>query len=77
MAATVHRLVQNVPFDPAKITRLVSAYEATLLALNLSDRDDPVTLIVAQKVFEIAQTGITDPEAIARRATDALGKRGE
>ena len=42
-------------------------------ALGLKKRDDPITRIVAKKVFEIAQTGIEDPAEISKLAIERLG----
>jgi hypothetical protein len=53
---------------PDEIPRLVAAYEETLRALGLIERDDPMTRMVAKKVFEIAQTGIEDRAAISKLA---------
>ena len=69
----VYKLVQNTPLGPDEIQRLVAAYEETLRTLGLKERDDPLTRIIAKKVFEIAQTGIEDPSEISRLAIKQLG----
>jgi len=69
---TIHRLLQNVPLGPEDIDRLVTAYEQTLRALGLSDRNDPLTEIVAKKIIEIGQTGIRDPVQISKQAIEAI-----
>jgi len=71
----IYRLLQNVPLDPEDIERLVAAYEATLQALELSDRSDPITQLVAQKIIELGQTGMRDPVQISALAIQALGTR--
>jgi hypothetical protein len=58
---------------PDEIQRLVAAYEETLRSLGLKERNDPITQIVAKKVFEIAQTGIEDPAEISKLAMKQLG----
>ena len=73
MAMAIYRLIQNTPLGPEEIKRLVAAYEQTLRALRLKDRDDPVTQIVAKKVFEAAQTGIEDPAEITKLVIRQLG----
>jgi DNA invertase Pin-like site-specific DNA recombinase len=45
----------------------------TLRTLGLSDRSDPITLMVAKAVIEIGQTGIRDPAQISRLAIKAIG----
>jgi hypothetical protein len=44
-----------------------------LRILGLKERDDPITRIVARKVFEIAQTGIEDPAEISKLVIKLLG----
>jgi hypothetical protein len=69
----IYKLIQNTPLGPDEVLRLIAAYEETLRALGLKDRDDPITQIVAKKVFEIAQTGIEDPSEISKLAMKQLG----
>ena len=60
-----------MPMTPEDIGRLAAAYEATLKMLELADRSDPLTQLVASKIIEIGQTGVRDPlqiSAIAVRA---------
>jgi hypothetical protein len=71
----IYKLIQNTPFGRDEMQRRVAAYEETLRALGLKQRDDPITRIVAKKVFEIAQTGIEDPAAISKLAIKELGIR--
>jgi hypothetical protein len=70
---TIHRLLQNIPLEPEDIDRLVTAYEEALRALGLSDRGDPMTLIVAKAVIDIGQTGVRDPAQISQLAIKAIG----
>ena len=69
----IHRILQNSPFRPEDIRVLVAAYEGTLQALGLKDRSDPITELVAKKIFEIGQTGVRDPAQISQRAIEELG----
>jgi len=69
----IYRLPQNSPLGPEEIERLVAAYEETFRALGLKDRNDPITEIVARKIFEIGQTGVRDPAQIAELALKELG----
>jgi hypothetical protein len=68
----IYRILQNSPLSPEDINRLVTAYEATLKALGLTDRSDPITDLVARKIIEIGQTGVRDPQQISRRAVTDL-----
>ena len=60
----IYRILQNSPLSPEDVGRLVAAYEATLKALDLADRSDPITELVARKIIDIGQTGVRDPMQI-------------
>ena len=53
--------------------RLVAAYEQTLRALRLKDRDDPITQLVAEKIIAIGRLEIEDPAEISKLALKELG----
>jgi hypothetical protein len=73
VAVAIYRLLQNLPLGPEELKRLADAYERTLIALRLKDRDDPLTQIIAKKIIEVGQTGLKDPEQISSRAIEELG----
>jgi hypothetical protein len=70
---TIHRLLQNTPLGPEDIEHLVAAYEQTLRALSVKERDDPLAHVIAQKVIDIRQSGIRDPAQITELALKQLG----
>jgi hypothetical protein len=55
----------KVEMGSAEINRLNLAYARALRMLDLVDRDDPVTDIVAEKVVEVGTSGAMDPREIA------------
>ena len=57
-------LVKKVVFDPEAIEPMVAAFKAACQSLQLVDRDDLLTQIVARKVVEVAGTGERDPERL-------------
>jgi hypothetical protein len=61
----IYRLLQNSPTGPEQIRVLQAAYDQTLRALHLKDRNDPMT--------EIAQTGVRDSAQISSLAIKQLG----
>lgn len=65
-------MLQNVPLGPERIAELVEAYQMTLQELNLTERDDPMTQMIAKKIIEVGQTGVRDPKDISRLAIRAL-----
>ena len=56
----------------AETGHLIAAYELTLRALNLVDRNDPPTAVIADKIIEIGATGLKDPIEISKRAVKLL-----
>jgi hypothetical protein len=69
----IYRLLAKSPLGPQEIDILAKAYEATLLALGLVDRNDPITEMIAKKIIEIGQTGLRDPAQISAQAIQELG----
>ena len=55
---TMHRLIQNLAFDQDDIERLSAAYEDALRAPEISDRDDRITEIIAQRIIEASRRGV-------------------
>jgi hypothetical protein len=69
---TIGRLLQNLAFNQDGIERLSAAYEDALRALHISDRDDPINKIIAQRIIEGARTGVRDPNVLCRMAVKDL-----
>ena len=69
----IYRLLQNSPMGPEQISRLSEAYEQTLKALSLKDRNDALTELIAKKIIEIGQTGVKEPAQISELAIKGLG----
>ena len=69
----IYKLIRNTIFEPKDIERLVAAYEQTLRALRLKDRDDPITQLVAEKIIAIGRLGIADPAEISKLTLKELG----
>ena len=68
----IHRLIQNLSFNQDDIERLAEAYEEALRALHISDRDDPINQIIAQRIIEGARTGVRDPGDLCKMAIKDL-----
>ena len=58
------RLLDNASFDPAAVTALRNAYEGVCAALQLADRTDPLTEVVAKRIIEHARRGERDPSRL-------------
>jgi hypothetical protein len=48
-------------FTPEEVKALVDAFEDFLIALNLVDREDQLTMSVAKLIIEFAKEGERDP----------------
>lgn len=69
----IYRLLQNSPLGPEEIAILTEAYEAMLHKLNLVDRNDPITEIVAKKIIELGQRGVREAAQLVELAIKELG----
>ena len=68
----MRRLIQNLAFNQDDIERLAAAYEEALRALHISDRDDPINKVIAQRIIEGARAGVRDPIALCKMAVKDL-----
>jgi hypothetical protein len=71
-AVAIYRLFQKSAFGPDDIQRLSTAYESALRALELNDRNDPITEIIAKRIIYAAQTGTCDPATLCAIAIKDL-----
>jgi hypothetical protein len=60
----LHRLLDNHAFGPDEIVILTTAFEGALKTLQLIDRTDPATEMVARKIIQLAGQGVRDPEQL-------------
>jgi hypothetical protein len=63
---------QNLSFNQDDIDRLAAAYEDALRHLHISDRDDPINQVIAQRIIEGARTGVRDPGDLCKMAIKDL-----
>jgi CheY-like chemotaxis protein len=69
---TIYRLLENSYFDPERVEKVAKAFEDIVRSLWL-DRAEPVTELIAKKVFQIAQTGESDPDRLREKTLAELG----
>jgi hypothetical protein len=69
----IYRLLKGTPLEPELIRSLEAAYEKTLRAIGLVDRNDPITEMIARKIIEIARTGVQDPAQLSAMAIEEIG----
>jgi hypothetical protein len=70
----IYRLIRESVFEPEAIERMTVAYENVLKVLQLTDREDPITELVARKIIDFARAGEIDPERLCQRTLDAVRK---
>ena len=68
----IYRLLENSYFDPERVEKVAKAFEDIVRSLHL-DRVEPVTELIAKKVFQIAQTGESDPDRLRQKTLSELG----
>jgi hypothetical protein len=56
--------LKEAVFESNAIEAMNAAFEAVCKSLQLVNRDDPITQIVARTIVDIARTGERDPQRI-------------
>jgi hypothetical protein len=69
----IRRLIAAGSYGPEEIRALTDAYDIALIVLRLTDKDDPVTELLAKSIAAVVATGERKPGEIATKAIDALG----
>jgi hypothetical protein len=69
----MYRLLKFYAFQPEEIGSMTAAYEEALRVLQLADRQDPITELVAKKIIEAAELGERDPKRLCEKALTELG----
>jgi hypothetical protein len=61
-------------FGPEEIVPLISAFENALSERGLTNREDPVTLIVAKRIIQFATQGERDHVKLREEVVKSLSK---
>jgi hypothetical protein len=64
----------DVWFDPEDIENLTTAFELALSRLELADRQDPLAVVLAKFIIELAKEGERDPDKLCEAALKLLRK---
>ena len=62
--ASITSFLRNQAFDPETVEAMGKAFATTCKALGLSNRDDAMTKLVAEKIIELAQRGLKNQTAL-------------
>ena len=73
MSAPITPFLQGQAFDPETVQAMTNALAMTREALGLSDRDDAMTQLVAEKIIELAKRGLKTPTALHLAAIKEFG----
>jgi hypothetical protein len=71
----IYKLIANGSFGQMEIEVMSAAYEAALINLGITNRDDPITELIAKAIVNVVATGERDPKLVEQRAINALGVR--
>jgi hypothetical protein len=72
-AVAIYKLIGNGSFGPDEIEAMKAAYEAALVDVGVTDRDDPITELIAKSIVNVTASGERDPKQVMERALNALG----
>jgi hypothetical protein len=70
----INRLLAKTGFDAEETREIIYAYERVLAFLNLTDRTDPATEMVASQILECAADGEIDRHRLTDCALAAIRK---
>jgi hypothetical protein len=71
----IYKLIANGSFGPDEVEVMKAAYEAALVDVGVTDRDDPITELIGKSIVNVTATGERDPKIVMERALNALGVR--
>jgi hypothetical protein len=71
----IYKLIANGSFGQMEIEVMSAAYEAALINLGITNRDDPITELIAKAIVNVVATGEREPKLVEQRAINALGVR--
>ena len=72
-AVPIRRLLEhNDAFSPEDVQVLLGVFDDTLRALNLTDRERPLTMMVAKLIIAFAKEGERDPDRLRDLVMNSL-----
>jgi hypothetical protein len=65
----IYKLIANGSFGPDEIEVMKAAYEAALIEVGITERDDPtITELIAKSIVNLTATGERNPKEVMERA---------
>jgi len=74
-AMAINRLFQQDAFAPEAVRDMVEAYKKALGALDLAQRYDGIAEVLARKIVEAAQRGVTGADRLCELTLEELGSK--
>ena len=72
-AVPIYKLLKSQgSFEPEEVVMLGRVFEEVLQTMGLVDRQDPLTITIAQNIIEIAKAGVRDPIRLKALTIQAL-----
>jgi hypothetical protein len=68
-------IINTSGYDFRKGQVMKAAYEAALVDVGVTDRDDPITELIAKAIVNVTASGERNPKEVMERALNALGVR--
>ena len=68
----INRLLAGYQLEPEEVEILTAAFNRALRSLDVVDRNDPRTDLIAREIIEIGATGVRDPVEISKIAIKRL-----
>jgi hypothetical protein len=65
---TIDKLIATGSFGPDEIEVMKSAYEAALIDVGVTDRNDPITELIAKAIVSVTRGGERNPKQVMERA---------
>jgi hypothetical protein len=65
---TIDKLIATGSSGPDEIEVMKSAYEAALIDVGVTDRNDPITELIAKAIVSVTRGGERNPKQVMERA---------
>jgi hypothetical protein len=59
---SIHKLIANGSFGPNEIEVMKAAYEAALVDVDVTDRNAPITELIAKAIVNVTASGERNPQ---------------
>ena len=64
----IDKLIANGSFGPDEIEVMKSAYKAALIDVGVTDRNDPITELIAKAIVNVSASGERNLQQVVERA---------